>query len=301
MYHNFLAPVFDYSDIAFRLLCQKYGADATCIPLVNALALVHNKHNPKKLASIFPDSNEKERNLGVQFVSSDAKTIAQASQLILDSKPYVKWLNINCGCPSSRTMGCGGGSSLLDKPEIIATIVSEMKNNTSLPVSVKMRINKDPNQTIALCKQIQDAGADFLIVHGRTPNQAYSGKCDWDIIKLIKENISIPVVGNGDISSESHGSKLVNGGYCDSFMICRAAMSNPMVFCNKIPKSLSERVNLLREYISFYEKYFGDSKLSDLRPKAINFMNSLRGARELRGKISQVKTIEELSELLDCV
>ena len=291
-FSNFLAPLHDYTDLPFRLLCQRYGAESACVPLVSSAALANDKKN-LSLVDAHPD----ERNVGVQLVGADPESIAKAAAIISESMPFVRWLNINCGCPSVRTTLYGGGCAMLKTPEKIVQAVELVKKETDVPLSVKIRIDKKIENSISLCKKLERSGADFLIVHGRTTNQGYSGKADWEAIKKINEGVSVPVVGNGDISSASEGSALVEKNYCDSFMIGRAAMANPMVFSDKKPENLAGRFALLREYLSLHEKYAGEPELRDVRLKAVSIISSVKGASVLRAKICLAKTSDEIFAL----
>ncbi|MBU0532119.1 tRNA-dihydrouridine synthase family protein [Candidatus Micrarchaeota archaeon] len=289
MYRSFLSPINDYSNLPFRLLCQKYGAEATCIPLINATRVVSSK--------IALDANPKEKNLGIQLVNNNPREIGKACKIIDALVPFVSWYNINCGCPSSRTMGYGGGSAMLEFPEKIVESALEMKKNIDKPVSVKIRMKPNFAETLSLCKKLENVDVDFLIIHGRTAKQGYSGNADWEAIKALKKALSIPIVGNGDIMNAQHGEEMIKQGYCDSFMICRAAMSNPMVFINSKARA---RV-LLEEYISLCNEYLGKAEVHDVKIKAINFLRGSKNAAASRNRIMKAKTIEELILCVDAL
>jgi len=293
-YRSFLAPIHDYSDLAFRLLCQKHGAESACVPLVNATAIARNQ---AKLVMV--DAHPDEKNVGVQLVGDSPDVMAKAAGMIMDAKGFVSWLNINCGCPSIRTVESGGGSALLDNPGKIAEAVSAVKRATTksdTPVSVKMRIKDGLEGSARICSMIEEAGADFVIVHGRSVVQGYSGKADWGIIKTLKERAGIPVVGNGDVKDASEGERFVGGGYCDGFMIGRAAMANPGVFQDKGGGALEERFAMLREYASLQEGYLGKPDITAVKMKALNFTRGLPGASAMRDRIARAKTMEEIFE-----
>ncbi|MBN1169428.1 tRNA-dihydrouridine synthase family protein [Candidatus Micrarchaeota archaeon] len=279
MYKSFLAPIDGYSDAAFRLLCSRYGAEASCVPLINADAVLVGRE-----AGIHPE----EKNLGVQLVGNNPETIGKACRRIVDGNPEIKWLNLNCGCPSSRTRSCGGGSALLDNPEKIVRSVAEMKK-CGIPVSIKIRITDD---TMELCRK---TGADFLIVHGRTPGQGYSGKNNWEIIKRIKQESEIPVIGNGDITMAWEGKNYVKKGYCDSFMAGRAAMSNPLLFSDR---KITDPQDMLDEYMEIGGVVPG---LKDIRLKAMHFISGFKGAPAMRNIISRAKTIKEIREAIKII
>jgi len=288
MIHNsYLAPIDDYTDFAFRLVCQRHGAESACIPLVNSMAVVQGK-----LSMI--DAKEKERNLGVQVVGNDPKVIGKSCEIIDKKAPFLSWFNLNCGCPSTRTMESGGGSAMLAYPEKISQAVAEMRKNIAKPVSVKIRIRNNLEQTIDLCKKLVKAEADFIIVHGRTPKQGYSGKADWDIIRSLKSTVDVPIIGNGDIASKSQGERYVADGYCDSFMVGRAAMSNPLLFENKKPETDEEKLSMLREYISIFHEFEECPDINSVKLKALNFTSGMKNASRIRNKISRAKKIEEI-------
>jgi len=295
----------EYTDLPFRLLCQRYGAAATCVPLVHSTAVVRNE---KKLASL--DSHPHEHHPGVQLVGCDPADLARCCSLIESSYPSVSWFNLNCGCPSSQTLDSGGGAALLKQPDRIITIVDALLSQTDLPVSVKLRLKEGRNgltETMDLCKRLCLSGVSFIIVHGRTAGQGYSGRCDWTAIKAVMECCLIPVVGNGDIQSASEGRLLVEQGFCDSFMVGRAAMGNPLLFEDRAPQTLAERFVLLEEYLELYRKYGdvcsttceGEPRLNDVKMKALNFVRGTPDASALRNRISRASSIDEILSLKD--
>jgi len=297
--NNYLAPLHDFSDLPFRMMCQGYGAGATCVPLISSAAIARDE-SCISLIDAHPD----ERDLGVQIFGNDAKTIGKAAGVISKRLPFVSWLNLNSGCPSCRTMTDGSGSAMLENPALIARAISEMKGASEMPVSAKIRIAGGLKGTLAICRKIEDAGADFIIIHGRTTKQGYSGKPDWDAIRALKEALSIPVVGNGDIESTDDGRKLVEAGYCGSFMVGRAAMRNPMLFSGKTPAGAGEKFALLKEYAILCDRYrenTGGPRLRDIKLKAMNFLCGIRGASVLRLHASRAASIEEILALEDSV
>jgi tRNA-dihydrouridine synthase B len=291
---SFLAPIDSYTNLPFRLMCQRYGADACCVPLVSAYTISRER---SKISMI--DTHADERNVGIQFVGKEPEPMGAAVKEIQGKRSF-SWLNLNCGCPSAHTTGSGGGSALLKHPDVIVRMVEELRGNSkpSTRISVKMRIRDNPDDTLALCRRIEGAVADFIIIHGRTPQQGYSGRTDWELIKRVKEKSRVPIVGNGDIKNAAEGRLRIEGGFCDAFMIGRAAMGNPLCFSDKAPVGFDERFALIDEYMAICEKYVeGGPALADIKLKAMNLLAAVPGACALRNTIAKAKTIEEIMAL----
>jgi tRNA-dihydrouridine synthase B len=289
---SFLAPIDSYTNLPFRMMCQRQGAEASCVPLVSAYTVQRER---KKLDAMV-DAGPEERHVGVQLVGKDSQAIGAAAREICEAKKPA-WLNLNCGCPSVRTVGSGGGSALLGQPEIIVETVERMKASCDSPISVKLRLMKDAETTAGICRKLEKAGVDFLILHGRTPAQGYSGKADWDAIRKVKEALGVPLVGNGDIKCAVEGKQRVEDGFCDAYMIGRAAMGNPLCFRDMEPEGQEGRFELLREYVGYSEKYLGRVVLQDVRLKAINFLAGVPGAARLRNIVAKAKSAGEILEL----
>ncbi|MEW6723011.1 MAG: tRNA-dihydrouridine synthase family protein [Candidatus Micrarchaeota archaeon] len=286
---SFLSPIDNFSDLPFRLLCQRYGAEAVCYPLANSTAIFRDPRKAKEL-----DLSPAERNAGVQLVGNAPEDLGKAAAAIDREFPFVSWYNLNCGCPSVRTMHCGGGSAMLASPVKIAECVRGMKESVDKPLSVKIRIASDLQNTLSLCRLIEEAGADFIIIHGRTAAQGYSGKADWELIKKLRQGLGIPVVGNGDIDSLVQAKRYVESGFCDSFMVARAAMGNPLIFSGTSPKSLEERLALLGEYVSLHREHLGEPELKDVRLKAVSFLSSVPQASALRNMACRAGSADEI-------
>ncbi|MCS7109597.1 MAG: tRNA-dihydrouridine synthase family protein, partial [Candidatus Micrarchaeota archaeon] len=178
-----LAPIHEYTTSPFRLLCEKYGCKLTYVPLVNVSAVVKGGYIP------FISWNE---NTVVQLVGSSHKEFADAIKIIEKKYPFIKGFNINAGCPSYNTVKTGGGSALMRNESELISIIKSCKNSTSLPISVKTRIFPNMKDTLSFYKRLEDADIDFLIIHGRTVKQGYSGFADWEIIKMSKNELTIP-------------------------------------------------------------------------------------------------------------
>jgi len=293
IYPNFLAPIHNFTDLPFRLQCQRYGAQSACVPLVNAQAVLNNPKKLKKLIDAHPD----ERNIGIQIIGNDTEKIIRSAEAVLRAYPFISYLNLNCGCPSQTTMCNGGGSAMLFEPKKIFLAVSGIKRTCDIPLSVKLRVLENRDETSRICTGIQDAGADFIIIHGRTPRQGYCGVSDWDEIKRIKELLGIPVVGNGDIKDIAAGRRYVESGFCDSFMVARAAMKNPMFFSGKEPADFEGRKALLEEYLQIFRNYLGEPRVNDARIKALQLFSGIHEATAIRDRVCRAKSIDEITSI----
>ncbi len=288
MFRNFLSPIDGFSNLPFRLLCQRYGAEAACVPLVNSTAIAHD---PQKASQV--DAHPDERNIGVQLVGNVPEDIGKSAAEVEARFPHVSWYNINCGCPSARTMRCGGGSAMLPFPGRIVRAVELVKEAVGKPVSVKIRVKDDLAGTLALCRYLEEAGAEFIVIHGRTAKQGYSGRADWELIRAVKEGISIPLVGNGDIASPAQGERYVREGYCDSYMVARAAMADPAFFSGPGSAAFGDKMRLVREYVAICSEY-GEPQAWDVKLKSVSMMCGFKGAAAVRNRLCRARTVDEV-------
>lgn len=285
----FLAPLAGITDVAFRLRCLHYGAGLVVIPMVNANAIV--RKNKATLDLLKTSVHEKPK--AVQLFGSKTDVIKQAAKDVVE-RTDADILDFNMGCPDVDIIKQGAGSALLKRPAKIKEIVETLKSAVNVPVSVKIRIGGSEKSINALKNSsvIEDAGADMIIVHGRTVKQGYSGKADWDVIKKVKENVSIPVVANGDVWDEESAKALFDATKADFIMLGRGAMGRPWIF-EKIDHFLKtgRKSDKAYEYEAEFEEYkklalrFDLTKESKLRQQAANFTKGIEGARKLRDEI----------------
>jgi tRNA-dihydrouridine synthase len=290
VYGSFLAPIDGYTDLPFRLLCQKHGAVAACVPLVNSTSIARDA---AKVGDV--DAHRDERNVGVQLVGNKPEDIGKAAKAITGAMPFVSWLNLNCGCPMVRTVESGGGSALLRRPALAVKLLSSMKRHSAAPVTVKLRIKDNLAKTVEFCRKMEGAGADFIIIHSRTPRQGYSGRADWELIRSLHGRLGVPLVGNGDIRTAAEGRKLVKNGYCDSFMVGRSAMANPLLFGDKTTDGMQFR--LLEEYLALHRRYKGEPPLQRVKQKAFNLLKGMPEAAALRNSVARATSVEGISAL----
>lgn len=292
-----LAPMAGITNTAFRILCRRYGAGLVYSEFVHATALRKKTGYAVRMMQIA----DEERPVAVQLFGTDIESIKKATILLQDKADII---DFNCGCPCQQITKTGAGAALLKHPEKIPEIISAMASVSKKPVTVKMRIGADDKHIIAvsLAKAVEKAGASAIAVHGRTLKQGYSGKADWHIIKQVKESVTIPVIGNGDVVDELSAEKMLQETGVDAVMIGRQAMGNPFIFFRisqylKTGKKVEQKdtTKLFLEYLELCEHY--PQKFSGLKIHAGYFTKGIAGGAQLRQGIAQTKNIDELREL----
>ena len=298
-----LAPMSNVTNLPFRLMCKKYGASLTYSEMISSDAVIYE--NEKSINRGM--SCEKERPLGIQIFGNSAENMTEAA-LKIEEIYQPEIIDINFGCPARLLTKDGCGSALLRSPELISEIVTGLVENLSTTVTAKIRILEDMEKTLEIAHLIEDAGADALTVHGRTRQQQYSGKADHSYVKRIKQELSIPVIANGDIVDETSAQQVLDYTECDGIMIGRAAMGNPFLF-RRIShyleteemlkyKECIQRIADLREYFRLLEEYDLMNTVN-IKAQAQWFTRGMRNGRHIRRSIASSKTTEEILQSLD--
>lgn len=300
-----LAPMAGVTDLPFRKLCKEQGAGLICMEMVSAKAISFHNKNTEALMEI----DKCENPVSMQLFGSEPELMARVAAEV-EERPF-DILDINMGCPVPKVVNNGEGSALLKNPELIVKIVKSVSSAIKKPLTVKVRIGfeNEPVDIVDIAKRVEDAGAAAIAVHGRTRQQYYSGTADWDAIRRVKEAVSIPVIGNGDVDSPEKAEALIKETGCDGVMIGRAVRGNPWLFRElnhyfetgeKLPRPSVEEV---REMILRHARMQIDLKgeftgIREMRKHVAWYTAGMRHSAALRRETNLVSSYEELEKLL---
>lgn len=303
--HAVLAPMAGVSDRAYRELCVRFGAAYCVSEMVSSKALSFNSKKSEELMEI----SDLERPCGIQIFGDDPKCMADAATHALENKPDI--IDINMGCPAPKISSNGSGSALMKNPRLCGEIVKAVTAVTDIPVTVKIRKGWDDDSVnaVEVAKICESAGAAAITVHGRTRQQYYKPPVDYDIIKAVRESVSVPVIANGDIDSAERAKEVMDITGCDLVMIGRATLGNPWIFSQinaylenpnvKIhTPDLEERLGVMIEHIGKMVEYKGEHMaMLQARKLVVGYFKGMKGAAALRNEAGKIKTLDDLYEL----
>ena len=301
-----LAPMAGVTDLPFRLLCSEQGAGMCCMEMVSAKAILYKNKNTESLLEIHPQ----EGITSLQLFGSDPKIISEMAKQI-EERPF-DILDINMGCPVPKVVGNVEGSALLREPKLVAEIVEAVVRAIDKPVTVKIRKGFDETHVnaVEIAKIVEDAGASAVMVHGRTREQYYAGEADWEIIAKVKESVSIPVVGNGDVTDGASAERMLTQTGCDGVMVGRAARGNPWIF-RQITTYLKDGTLMPRPYMEEIKEtilrhaqmqlackgeYTG---MREMRKHVSWYTTGVPGSAKIRQRVNMAESVEELRELVE--
>lgn len=301
-----LAPMAGVTDLPFRLLCSRQGAGMCCMEMVSAKAILYQNKNTESLLEIHPE----EGMLSLQLFGSDPKILSEMAKKIED-RPFAV-LDINMGCPVPKVVNNGEGSALMKNPQLVEQIVSAVVKAVDKPVTVKIRKGFDEAHVnaVEIAKIAEAAGAAAVAVHGRTREQYYAGTADWDIIAKVKEAVSIPVIGNGDVTDGASAAALLEQTGCDGVMVGRAARGNPWIF-SQIAAWLEDGTILPRPDIEEVKQtilYHAQLQLTtkgeytairEMRKHVSWYTSGYPNSARLRQVVNQTENYEELCALVE--
>jgi len=290
-----LAPLAGYTDLPFRLLCRQFGAGLCYTEMISCHGLVYEKEKTMRMTRTIPE----ERPVALQLFGADPDKMGRAAAMVSDME--VDIIDINMGCPVKKVTKKGAGAALMKDMKSAATIISEVYRNTSLPVTVKIRTGWNHDSIVApeFAKMAEDNGASAIAVHGRTWSQGFGGQVDWQTISRVKKNVSIPVIGNGDVDSYQAALLAMEKTGCDGIMIGRAALGNPWVFTSEgIPNSLEKRMAGMKRHMEIIQKYSNPDKiLPRIKNQAGRYFKGIAGGSSIRSQIYQARSFVEILKL----
>jgi tRNA-dihydrouridine synthase B len=301
----FVAPMAGITDTAFRTICSEMGAGLLFTEMISAKGLYYNDTKTKELMNI----EDKNRPMGIQLFGSEPDIFVEVIEKYINNNERIDLIDLNLGCPAPKIVKNGDGSALMKNPDLIGEIVYKIKRIANKPVTAKIRAgwDEDSINAVKVGKIIQEAGADALTVHGRHRQQFYSGKADWDVIKEVKENLNIPVIGNGDIFAVEDAKGMEKKTGCDGIMLARGILGNPWLIKSlsniynneEIEATSKEKLHMILRHFELIEKYKGRRRaILEMRKHTGWYIKGMENAAKIRDRINKVKEKKEFEKIL---
>ncbi|MDC9477205.1 tRNA dihydrouridine synthase DusB [Clostridioides difficile] len=302
----FLSPMAGVTDLPFRLICKEQGCGLLYTEMINGKALCYDDENTKKMLKI----EEEEHPIAVQIFGSEPEFMGRAAEIMNDYSNEI--LDINMGCPAPKVVKNGDGSALMKNPKLAEEVLRAVVKNSKKPVTLKIRKGWDDNSVnaVEIAKIAEDCGISALAIHGRTREQFYTGKADWDIIAEIKKNLSIPVIGNGDVFTIEDSINMLDKTGCDAIMIGRGAQGNPWIFKRInhymntgeiLPEpTLNEKISTTIKHLKLAVEEHGEYvAVREMRKHIAWYLKGLRNSAKLRDEINKIEDYQEVVSKLE--
>ena len=299
-----LAPMAGVTNLPFRIICEKFEPGMVCTEMASSKAIFYNDQKTRRLLN----TEGEKRPISFQIFGSDEETMGYTAKYM---SKIADIIDINMGCPAPKVVKNGDGSKLLIDLEKAKRIMKVVVENSSVPVTVKIRKGWDKENIVAVqvAKIAEEVGISAITIHGRTRSEFYTGKADWDIIKEVKDSVKIPVIGNGDIVDEETAYQMFEKTGVDGIMIGRGSFGNPWIFRNikhflitgeKLPSPTnSERLNIIKEHIDLAVEEKGEIAIKELRKHIAWYTKNLKNSSEFRNSINMIETKEQLIKTLN--
>ena len=302
----FLSPMAGVTDLPFRLICKEQGCGLLYTEMINGKALCYDDENTKKMLKI----EEEEHPVAVQIFGSEPEFMGRAAEIMNGYSNEI--LDINMGCPAPKVVKNGDGSALMKNPKLAEEVLRAVVKNSKKPVTLKIRKGWDDNSVnaVEIAKIAEDCGISALAIHGRTREQFYTGKADWDIIAEIKKNLSIPVIGNGDVFTIEDSINMLDKTGCDAIMIGRGAQGNPWIFKRInhymntgeiLPEpTLNEKISTAIKHLKLAVEEHGEYvAVREMRKHIAWYLKGLRNSAKLRDEINKIEDYQEVVSKLE--
>lgn len=300
-----LAPMAGVTDLPFRRIVKDFGCGLVCTEMVSAKGLVYNSPRTEELLTI----SDQERPVSLQIFGTEPHIMAEAVERIEEYSPDI--IDVNLGCPTPKIVKGGAGSALMQEPDLVGRIVDALVGVTEIPITVKMRKGWDEDHVnaVEIAQIAEESGAQAVAVHGRTREQFYKGEADWGIIKKVKKAVEVPLIGNGDIFSPQDAEEMIKTTDCDGVMIARGAQGNPWIFKRTLhylntgellpPPTPQERIEMVVRHLEDLVEYKGEYvAVREMRRHTVQYIKGLYNCTEVKQKVNQAETEEELKEIL---
>lgn len=301
----FLAPMAGITDMPFRILCKEQGCGLVYTEMISAKGIYYNSEKSKELANI----DKRERPASVQLFGSDPLIMARIAERLNGSNAAI--IDINMGCPTPKITKNGEGCALMRNPRLAGEIIRAVSSASAKPVTVKIRKGWDENSinAVEIARIAEENGAKAITVHGRTREQFYSGKADWNIIREVKKAVTVPVIGNGDIFRPEDAKGMIDETGCDAVMVARGAQGNPWIFKRilhyletgeSLPEpSIEEKIRMIKRHMRMTVELKGESiGVREMRKHIAWYLKGMRNAAQVREQVFRLNTEEEMIGLL---